>query len=270
MNLQYFYFKNILSTLSFCTLLSLTLNGQTDTTKSNQVKYPNFVISGHGGMTSLKTSPGILSINYVDESPSQDNLKAKVPISEANYVFNLGVFADIQYSSGIFLRAGIEGSLGTIKSIEANFGIGYLLHSKPKYQLRLLGLFSYGSAWINLGELYQNDVYIEVNNTQFYSESVAIDLNRKHLLASPEFEVAIPFKKNKNVFMTMNAGYQFPLNAKTSHLRFTGLDINNEETSASEAITAKNVNLKLNDAPILSNFIGVKGLTLKIGVSLAL
>lgn len=251
----------------FLTLFAIVWSCQISNSQSVNNPFSNFRINGHMGMTPLKTSVGNLQISYVDESPSQDYIYSEVPIDKSKFGFNLGLSLDAQSASGFFIRLGIEGALNEIKEFEINFGLGFELISRERMKVRLLGMLSYGSAWINLGDIYQNDTYIEVNNTRFYSPSVAIDLNRRHFLGHPELEFAIPFKQNTSLEFFANIGYQFALKVKTMHLSFTGTDINTENADASESIHANNLDLSLDGQSINSNIIGVTGISARFGIS---
>jgi len=258
----------LIAVLALTTLTSHCL-GQTDSTQQS-APAPFVRVGGYAGVTPLKKDPGNLIIHYVDESPSADNMSSEVPVKGSSLAFQMGFSIDAQFPAGGFARIGIEGALADVKEFEALFGVGYEHSWGDKFAVRILGKLSYGSAWLKLGDLYQNDVFIEVNNTRFYSESVNIDLSRRQLVGGPELELVFPLPNYKSTQIVLNAGYQFGLNISTPHLRFTGSDINNEEATASESITADNVLLILDQQIIRSNMIGVKGLSLRFGVAFSL
>jgi len=223
----------------------------------------NFGISLNAGFTPTTTVPGTINFYYVDESPSQDNLQSEVIIDDNKRGFTLSATADYKMASNIYLRLGVEGLFGKVRGIELNLGGGYEVYNNEKFFIRPLLMFSTGDAGIKLGDIYQNDVYIEVNGTKFYSESVSVKLRRSHLLVHPEMEFG--FIANEAIEIFANVGYQFPINIKGSFLVFDGKNQSNENTTAKESIKANNVGLYLNNEQITSNYIGVTGLAFRVG-----
>lgn len=246
-------------------IISINVYGQINTATNSS--NPTYRLYGQVGTSPSVTNSGALLISYVDESPSQDNLTNEVLISRKKRGFNIGGGADVEFQSGIFARLGLNGLLGEVKSFEVNFGVGFTRSFSEKFEMRFLGNLSYGSAWVKLGDLYQNDLFIEVNNTRFYSNSVEIDLSRKHFVGSPEVEFVFPFKQNRLIEFVIGVGYQFSINVNRANLQFSGYDIYDQEVSAQESVNANNVSLYLNDQPIRSNFIGVKGILANVGLT---
>lgn len=231
---------------------------------SNNLVAQDMDLSLNLGMTPSTTSPGDLYFSYVDESPSQDNLQSERTIEQSKRAFTIGGTIGFKLESNAYFRFGLEGMLGKISGFEFNFGGGYEVYNNDKFNIKPLLMFSYGSAGLKLGDIYQNDVYIEVNRTQFYSESVAVRLDRTHFIAHPEVEFGMPVSSSTEI--TLNVGYQIPLSIKTSKLIFSGQDENGQDVTAKESIFASNVYLSLNGHQIRSNFIGVSGLAIRAGI----
>jgi len=228
----------------------------------------NYSLNLFMGFDPAKTGAGTLDFYYVDESPSQDNLSSRVEMPEKKMGFVIGGNFDYKTESNVLLRFGIKGLVGKVSGFEVDFGGGYEAFNNEKFNISPMLILTYGSAGVKLGDIYQNDVYIEVNHTQFYSESVAVRLKRKHFLATPKIAFGIPISDNMEIFSEI--GYQLPLSISSSYLEFQGEDENNETKTAKESINANNVYLALNNKQIKSNYIGVNGLSINFGLKIKL
>jgi hypothetical protein len=226
-------------------------------------------VFGGFGFTPTETSTGDLLIRYTDESPSQDNLYNEVFIQAQKRGLNIGAGLDYVTAQNLVLRGGFEGSFGQCKSFELDLAVGFEKLVKEKFYIRPFASLSFGSAWIKLGDIYQNDLYIEVNGTQFYSNSVEIQLSRNHTVFTPEIELAYPLQYD-GVEIFGNLGYQLPIRIQQNHLYFYGEDDNNASINAKESINVHNLDLHLDSNEIRSNFIGVKGIVFSLGVSFEL
>ncbi|NVK64161.1 MAG: hypothetical protein HWE22_06210 [Flavobacteriales bacterium] len=148
-------------------------------------------------------------------------------------------------------------------------GIGHAVNLGQVATIKFLGVCSYGKASIGLGDIYQNEDFIEVNNIRFYSPSVEINFVRSHIIARPEIELAIPFKSSSKTSVFFRGGYQFPLKIYTNRLEFRGENFYGENIREEESIFSNNLTISHNEQPITSNVIEMKGVVIEGGLSVS-
>jgi len=215
-------------------------------------------------MSPVKTNEGEFFIGYVDESPSEDTLIETIHLDEKNSGLSIAMDIDYLFESNFYFKIGGEYLTNSpVSSFELNLGLGYQMGS-DKLRFRPGVNFAMGSAGVKLGDLYQNDVYIEVNGTQFYSDAVSIKLSRTHFNLEPNIELGLPVSDNLEIFG--NLSYHLALSTGSNKLVFSGQDEAGQDVEAEESITAPNVYLSLNGNRVTSNFIDVDGIGFQIGI----
>lgn len=208
----------------------------------------------------LKSSD--IYFRYVDESPSMDNMVADIDLKESLFSTSIKVGAQYRIPAGIFFKVLFDGYIGQARGMSADFGVGYEA-GKQKFHFRPQAMFSYGGHGVKLGELYQNDVFIEVNGTRFYSPSVDVMLKSRHFVFSPQLEFAGDVAPHFEILG--GVGYNLAISKGSPYLQFKGDDIDSEAVSASESITAPNVYLAYEGDRMKSAFIGLNHVFFHIG-----
>ena len=126
---------------------------------------PSYSISG--GVKLIKSDPRTITLSYVDESPSMDNLYKSVQQS-GDLAINFNArWQDDDAGKTFHLLVEGQGYIGSINGLALNTGLFYRKNFDRKFLIQpelsaVLGFSSKG-----LGEIQNNDVYIQVNQTQF-------------------------------------------------------------------------------------------------------
>lgn len=213
----------------------------------------------NGGIAPLTVRQTAINFAYVDESPSRDNLQRRLQLSEAqrSAVGQVGFewesdrqwLTRVQFQFGRSSQAGLSGVV---------FGLGKSFGRKSRL-LASLDL-SLGSAYVKLGDLVQNDVYIQVNNTQFYSDKVMIKFRNYYAALTPQLAYNFPLSPNMDLRLT--GGYSYSFNTR-SVLQFRGRDENEKRVKNKERLSAPNVNFLIGEDRVtdarLFNLRGVYG-----------
>jgi len=173
---------------------------------------------------------------------------------------------DYEFPSHLFLRGGLGVHVGQFNGEAWNFGMGYSI-KKPKFSFRPLVLFTSGNNGIKLGDIYQNDEYIRVNNSEFYSDSVKLKLTGGYFQINPKIEFAFPLDQNNSLELRFNIGYNYSLSHATQYLNFTGLNELDESISAKESISADNVYLVIDNERITKRITNLDGIHSHIGIA---
>ncbi len=222
-------------------------------------------IFGTIGVRPMKLSSSNIFFAYVDESPSRDNMTADIDLKETVMAASIKVGAEYEVPAHIYFKVLFDFFFNQGFGFAGDFGMGYNVRG-PKFRFRPLLMFSVGNAGLKLGDLYQNDLYIEVNRTRFYSESVGVRVSNRFFALSPQLEFAVPVGVS-GIEIRFGGGYQAVITEGTPSLVFTGRDIYDEAARATESITANNVYLEMDGRRIVSPILEVGGPFGQIGVA---
>lgn len=218
---------------------------------------------GNLGVSPLSVKAANINFAYVDESPSRDNLQRLIELKDGSLA-GVGQFGfewetdghfvgRIQYQFGRGRQAGMSGLV---------FGIGKAMGKRQSF-IPSIDL-TFGSAYLKLGDLYQNDVFIQVNNSKFYSDYVRIQFRNYFAALTPQ--IAYSFDYKDNISFRITGGYSYSFNTKSA-LQFTGSDNNNKSVKAKEKLTVPNVSLAINDVKSTNpKLFGLQGPYVTFGV----
>jgi hypothetical protein len=218
----------------------------------------NITISG--GVKQIGAEAQTITLLYVDESPSRDNIyKDIAPIGK--YAVNLGVrwTHDTPANFRLFLEG--QGYVGGIMGLAFSGGYVYSGSSKAKVRIQpelgaVLGYCSKG-----LGVIENNDVYIQVNNTQFKDyTNVSVSLRNAYIGIKP----GVSFVFKAGVEREIGIGINYQLSYKAGFLAFRGLDNNDNQATETEYLTARNVGFYVNGNRTNNNPYNPDGLEFKV------
>lgn len=215
-----------------------------------------------GGILPLEVSNGSISTFVRDESPSGDTFSATVDIQDQKQAafFRIGLSGEnIAKHRAWNINFDFGFGKEEVSKFEASFDYGFLIgKDRIRFapQLSLIG----GASNIYLGEMHQNDLFIDIGDTRFYSETVDLKYKNTFVGGGPKLQVAISLAKNLDLKLHGSYVYGFSLGEK---IKFTGSD--KEDDSATEirklphALVHYNIN-NSDDVNVdrLFNFTGIK------------
>ena len=219
------------------------------------------------GIKPLRTPQQSIEFNYTDESPSRDQIYNLFDIKKNIYSGSFRLGAAYQLKQNIFFKALLDFYFGRISGVSFDFGTGYSFEFN-KFKLRPQVLFSFGYSNINLGDIYQNSIYIDVNNTRFYSTSVATKLRSNQVIFNPQIELA--YRISKRIELNMDLGYNVAISKGAPYIYFTGEDKEEKSVSAKESINVSNMQLFINGDYIREQNIKFGYPTAHFGISFCL
>jgi hypothetical protein len=195
-------------------------------------------ISISGGVKLIGSESRKMTLLYVDESPSRDNLYKDIdPIG--NFAVNLNVRWN-DNSSTKALRPYIEaqGYVGSVFGLALNGGYAYIGSNSGKVRIQpeLSAVLGYCSKGI--GEIENNDLYIQVNNTKFQDNTnVSVSLRNAYIGLKPGISFVFPAGVEREIGLGIN----YQISYKAGFLSFSGADQNGTQTSDIEYLSANNV-----------------------------
>lgn len=225
----------------------------------------NLSIYGKIGLRPTKIDDSSINFQYVDESPSMDNIQSLINIKKKKRAFNLNLGLEYKIPSNLYFKLGVDYFPGRISGFDVELGTGYLYEIK-KIPLKIKPnlVFGYGSASIDLGDINNNDLFIQVNGTKFYSNVVNVDLSNRFLEMRPAVEIA--YSITNNIDISAFVKYNITLSKKRVDLIFRGDLENGDSKSEVETIFANNVYLAVNGSITENSILGLNGLNLGLGV----
>lgn len=218
-------------------------------------------ISISGGLKMIDAQPRTTTLLYVDESPSRDNIYKDIdPIG--NVAINLNIrWQDDTPDKAFRLFAEGQGYIGSISGLA--FNAGYLYsgtnEGRVRIQPELGAVLGYCSKGV--GTIQNNDVYIQVNQTQFQDYTdVNVALRNAYIGLKPGLSFIFKTGENKEIGLGVN----YQISYKAGFLSFRGLDNNGNQASEIEYLTARNVGFYVNDHRTDKNPYSPDGLEFKM------
>lgn len=220
---------------------------------------PSYSVSG--GVKLINSEPHEMTLWYIDESPSHDNIYTTFsPIG--NISVNLGIRWQDNLSEKAF-RLFVEGQgyVGSVSGLALIAGYSYcpLVSGKVKFQPELSAVLGYCSKGI--GAIDNNDVYIQVNQTKFQDyTNVYVSLRNAYIGIKPGVSLTFDIGNEKAIGLGVN--YQLSYKAGFVNFRGTGEDGN--PATDSESLTARNVGFYVDGTRTSDNPYNPDGLEFKL------
>jgi len=200
-------------------------------------------ISISGGVKLINSESSSTTLMYVDESPSRDNI-----YKDIDPIGNLAINVNVRWQDDspdkdfrLFLEG--QGYLGSINGLAFNAGYIYSGKSQGKVRIQpemsaILGYCSKG-----VGIIENNDVYIQVNETQFQNYTdVSVALRNAYLGIKPG--LSFVFKTGANSEFGLGVNYQ--LSVKAGFVSFSGTGQDGNSASNFEFLSESNVGFYVN------------------------
>ncbi len=244
----------------FCQLGS----AQSDASSEFPNKYRSFVL-GFGPRT-LNTTPGTILTSYVDDSPSMDNLTTTTIVKD-NYTriglyfaFNWGKFKGLSHSVNVDVSMGkhqgglVYYSLGY--SFPMEIGISPLI-IRPAINA------GFGNFGFDVGNLQNNDVYIQIGDKKYYDSSLELHLKSQTFIYGPTIDFHFILMDHLKIFG--NIAYDIASKNDRPTLTFTPPSGSDEDSSSSLNIDEDNPFITYNDEKITTLPYEASGIRFTIG-----
>lgn len=165
-------------------------------------------------------SEGKLQGWILDDSPSQDWLMLNLDLAATERArgFHLGL--EYSYPSNFVWNTDLAFSFNSEgRMFSGNLGLGYELN-KEKFQVIPMLRMGLGNGNFKLGDIQNEDLYIQINDTQFYGSEVEARLKDLYAYVAPEINLA--YTLNEKVSLRFSAGYKLANNRKPV-IEFSGI-----------------------------------------------
>lgn len=203
---------------------------------------------------------------YVDESPSQDNIRSTFSVAQKTSAFCVRFGGELNWDEKYFGSAGAELALDNTQTFAIHLGVGRIF-PKKYFTLRPEIAIEFGSRGIGLGSIYNNAVYIQVNEQEFYSKTVSVSLEKSFFAVRPMIGIYKPLPFGSGDFaVSAQLGYNLAVNVGGMYLSFAGTDKEEKSASATESINANNVYLGLNSGVVDKSFIKHSGIYFNVSL----
>ncbi|EON76340.1 hypothetical protein ADIS_3468 [Lunatimonas lonarensis] len=216
---------------------------------ANPNDYSGYYIGVGGRSTNIESV--LISLNYVDESPSRDSFSGEKTLKEQE--FGISFDFGLQYGNlrGYHMEFGGSGITGSVNFLAFHIGYGnnFALGATGKTIIRpVLGL-EFGRAKSPMGKIVNNDTYIRVNQTDFYSDEVAIKIISNQGTIKPRVDLCFPAKRvdNHSLF-SLSLGYSYNIYSNEPMIKFTGTNSAGESVRAKENLEDDNVDFRMDGA----------------------
>lgn len=199
-------------------------------------------MSVSGGVKLIKPDQRTITLWYVDESPSMDNI-----YTDFKQTGNLAVQAsfrlqDVNSDKKIHLFGEVQGYLGGLNGIALNAGGFYANYTESKFRVQPEIGVILGYCSKSIGVIENNDVYIQVNNTKFQDyTNVNAALSNVYLGIKPGISFITPVGSSSEI----GIGVNYQLSIKFGRVAFSGTDDSGNATRDFENLKANNVSFSV-------------------------
>jgi len=233
---------------------------------------PQLLVGFNAGVSSLRSPATTLFFEFVDESPSQDYIQTSYTLVSdhkpivikpyISYIAPTGLTWDTQLEFGFAPQA---------RTTSIHTGLLKRLGKRTEDQLitKVGAFIGCGSAKLDLGQIYQNDLYIQINGHKYYENSLDVAYRERQWTFTPQ----IQFEKviAKKTFLRINAGYRLPLSYSVSDVVFKGEeDTNGERHQEEVSLNKRNIALTLDGHEQDRKLLNQRGFLVDIGVSISI
>jgi hypothetical protein len=231
----------LLTVFGMAVFSTAALNAQIESEVSVGFGYQGFFFRG-----------GDLYLDYVDESPSRDVINGLFELNSTRWVVPLRLGIDLNSHSDWTVGFGGTLMLGTANGIAGDVKLGkYLSNEYAMLRWRPWLKGSYGIASKYIGEMEQNDLYIQVNDVKFYSDFVSVSAGEQFYSIGFGTDLIFPISSDK-VLGCFSIGYNVGTSMKP-FLKFDGKDEQERQLSSREDAMSRNVTMEIID-PIVPTF----------------
>jgi hypothetical protein len=225
----------------------------------------------YGGIKPLNFKNTNVQLSYLDESPDPDYFVSDIDLS-SSIIFNVGASIDgFKHKSEIYYDLAANLFVGNnIFGGDINISAGYPFYLNKKKSITLVPAFSagYGLSNRSLGELVNNTVYIQVNETRFKDyTNVDVSLKRGYVALRPNINFF--FDLNKKFQIRLNAAYLYSIYT-VNQISFSGKDNDDKAISDSEDLDEQNVSFIVDGKSSKESPIDLKGLEFRIGFAFSI
>jgi hypothetical protein len=181
---------------------------------------------------------------FVDESPSQDRIIENFSIPEKYLPITITPYLSIMkenYDIDIAIKLGLESEFRTFETsigVSRKFG-----NNKEDGYFSAGAELAMGRSRVYLGDIYQNDLYIEINGKEYYERSLSVNYYEQQIKIKP-FIRYTKFVMGKYP-LTATAGYQYPFSSFNGSVIFKGEDPNSEGGYFNEVVSLNRRNIAL-------------------------
>ena len=225
------------------------------------VLYAQSSISISGGVKLIGAEQRTTTLWYVDESPSRDNIYKDIA-QIGKIALNVNVRWTDATPDKVF-RPFLEGQgyLGSINGLAINGGYVYSGPNQGKVRIQpemsvVLGYCSKG-----IGVIENNDVYIQVNSTQFQDyTNVYASLRNAYIGVKPGLSLIFKTGADKEI----GFGVNYQLSYKAGFISFSGTGQDGNRATEIEYLTANNVGFYVDGTRTDKNPYNPDGLEFKV------
>lgn len=192
----------------------------------------------HGGVKLIRPNQREITLWYVDESPSRDNIFKTVKQSgKISYSF-AARWQDANPTKLFHIFIEGQGYVGSINGLSLNLGLSYRKRFDRKFVIQPELPLIFGFSSKGLGAIENNDLYIKVNKTQFQDiTNVNVSIRNTYFGIKPGLSFIFKIKSGSEI----GIGANYQLSIKKGGVAFSGKGQDGLQASAFENFKEKNV-----------------------------
>lgn len=231
---------------------------------------PEVSVGLNFGFSTLNLPSSNVDFSFTDESPSQDYISSQFNLPKIQRPFTIKPYLNYFDPSGWQIEANAELGIGDGTSLYGlNLALFRKVVNKPNNRFaNKIGLQVGGaSADLFLGNIYQNDLYIEINGFEYYDKYVTVSYKESQLVFSPVYQ--FDMYVGSNALLRFNIGYKLPFGVTNNAVVFSGdKDLDGNPHIEEVAMSYRDMEFKLNDKIVTRKIFNQKGVFADLGFAL--
>jgi hypothetical protein len=247
--------KDVFSTLSL------------ENSLENKEVISSWSLYGVLGVRRMKVDDHLIYLRFVDDSPSKDNIATYVSLEPANTAINLGLGANVPLAENWVIHGEFAFVFGGVRGFNLDLGAGYIVEKGNFTIIPTLDL-SIISASKHLGDIYNNDLFIQFDEVKMYSSIAKVYYENYTTTLKPTIQCYLSDVLPNNLQLFASLGYNLKIGASTGSLRFTGFDIDDEAVTGYKSLNSNNVKeFEVDGFESRKSIFKANGILLNIGIA---
>lgn len=211
-----------------------------------------------------------LYFEFVDESPSQDFIVENFTIPNAYTPITITPYYSIETDEievEIEVKLGLGGELRTLGTY---LGATKYFGNQEKSSFGIGGSVGLGRSKVDLGDIFQNDTFIQINGSKYYGTSLSVGYLEQQLTLKPH--VRYKYKISGKYPLLATLGYQYPPLSFNGKVEFRGSDTSADDTQFVETVSLKEKNIAFftDNMQRKKKLFNQQGIFFNIGIALPL
>jgi hypothetical protein len=223
------------------------------------------------GATTVNAYSGDIQFAFVDESPSQDLISTSFSIESVHRPIVLQPYYSAITEKGTLVNLILSlGFSSDVRTYNSYFGLLKRLHpeKEDKLNVSLGARVGMGRAQVYMGDIYQNDLFIQINRTRTFEDYLEVFYRERQITAAPV--ISLDKCLASGYYLKITAGYYYPFISNTGEAIFKGDQSLDDPFNEAVSLKKPNILLAFDGSERYKNIFNQRGFFATVGFGFSL